>query len=187
MNIQALTDKLAMSGLSLLRGEPPLTTCPAEAASQASACGPEHGRVDEVIDLKRPDALRDVNAAWYRLATRFGLFGEQGEFLLFANLGDGDDDIDFRWLQVKIQDSWNMAGSTEGTINGPAFDGLLTMSPQGGVIIEGTTYQGDMASVLAVPNPHRALPIRRYAESIMRSGKLQPGEVASIGAWLDRG
>jgi hypothetical protein len=90
MNIEAFTGKLAASGLILLDGEPVLTSCPPEAASQASACGPEHGRVDEVIDLKRPDALRDVNAAWYRLATRFGLFGERGEFLLFVNLSDDD-------------------------------------------------------------------------------------------------
>ncbi|MDX2818844.1 hypothetical protein PV410_41015 [Streptomyces sp. PA03-5A] len=186
MNIETLTDKLGASGLLVLDGEPLLTTCPPEAASQASACGPEHGRVDEVIDLKRRDGLRDVNAAWYRLATRFGLFGERGEFLTFVNLGE-DDEIDFRWLQVKLQECWNMAGSTEGTINGPSLDGLLTMSPHGDVIIEGTTYQGGVAAVLAVPNPHRALPIRRLAESIMRSGKLPPGEAASIGAWLDRG
>ncbi|MDX2650451.1 hypothetical protein PV341_44275 [Streptomyces sp. PA03-1a] len=99
MNIETLTDKLGASGLLVLDGEPLLTTCPPEAASQASACGPEHGRVDEVIDLKRRDGLRDVNAAWYRLATRFGLFGERGEFLTFVNLGE-DDEIDFRWLQV---------------------------------------------------------------------------------------
>ncbi|MFG3379476.1 hypothetical protein [Streptomyces sp. NPDC047999] len=186
MNIEALTGKLAASGLNLLGCEPVVTTCPPEAASQASACGPEHGRVDEVIDLKRPDALRDVNAVWYRLATRFALFGERGEFLLFANLSDDDDDIDFGWLPVKLQESWNMAGSAEGTINGPSLDGLLTMSPHGDVIIEGTTYQGGMATVLAVPNPQRALPIRRFAENIMRSGNIPPEKAASIGAWLDR-
>ncbi|MFJ8852807.1 hypothetical protein [Streptomyces sp. NPDC102437] len=185
MRMETLAGELAASGLTLLGGEPVLATCPPEAATLASACGPEHGRIDEVVDLKRPNALQDVNAAWHRLATRFGLFGEQGEFLLFVNLG-GDGDSDFSWVRVKLRGGWNMAGATEGTINGPASDGLLTMSPRGGVIIEGTTYEDGMASVLAVPNPHRALPIRRFSESIMRSGEVEPGEAASIGRWLDQ-
>ncbi|MFI5862484.1 hypothetical protein [Streptomyces sp. NPDC051546] len=79
-----------------------------------------------------------------------------------------------------------LAGSTAGTVNGPASGGLSTMSPQGDVIIEGTTYEGGTAAVLAVPNPHRALPVRRYTESLLPSGELPPGEAAGIGTWLER-
>lgn len=53
--------------------------------SPASA-GPEHGRFDsgpdEIADVDAPNMADKVNASWYRMATEYGLFDEDREFLL---------------------------------------------------------------------------------------------------------
>ncbi len=174
-----------MSGITLLGVEKTATSCPPHAASQTTACGSWDGRVDEVIDFDSLDPLREVNEAWFSLASRFRLFGDGGGFLLLVNLHDDPGDIDLHWASVRLQEDWNVAGSRPSTINGPSRDGLLTMSPSGDVIIVGSTYQEYMA-VLAVPNPHRASAIRHYAQGMLRGGVLLADEAENVTRWLAR-
>lgn len=161
-----------------------MTSCPPEAA-HATSCGPWDGRVDIVVEFDSPDPLQEVDDAWSELASRFGLFGESGEFLLLVNLHDDPYDSDLYWARVRLQENWTLAGSNSATVNGPARDGLATMSPSGDVIIVGTTNQEDM-SVLAVPRPHRASAIRKFAQSMLRDGELTADEAENVKRWLAR-
>ncbi|MFI5982409.1 hypothetical protein ACIBEA_16185 [Streptomyces sp. NPDC051555] len=178
-----LATTLALSGITLLGIDETVTSCPPDAASQTTACGPWDGRVDEVVEFDSPDPLQAVDEAWWRLACQFDLFGAEGEFLLLVNLHDDPYDSDSYWARVRLQEKWTVAGSNSSTINGPSLDGLITMSPTGTVIIEGSTYQ-DYMSVLAVPSPHRASAIRKFTEFMLREHKLSADEAESVARWL---
>ncbi|MEU8463956.1 hypothetical protein [Streptomyces sp. NPDC029003] len=165
--------------------EKTVAACPPEVASLAASCGPEDGRVDEVIQYENADSLRDVNRAWMRLASRFELFGKEREFLLCVRADDESDPI---WARVRLGENWNIAGRSPSTIPGPArpwTSGLLTMSLSGSVVIIGTTYEQYM-SVLALPHPHRAPDIRRYAHYVLEKGTLSEQECENVKAWLDQ-
>ncbi|MEU6495303.1 hypothetical protein ABZ890_33740 [Streptomyces sp. NPDC046984] len=180
-----MSTTLASSGVTLLAIERTVTSCPPEAAHAATSCGPEDGRVDIIVEYDSPDPLQEVDDAWFGLALRFGLFGESGEFLLLVNLHDDPYDSDLYWARVRLQATWTVVGSNSTTINGPAGDGLGTMSPSGDVLIVGTTYEEYM-SVLAVPHPHRASAIRKYAQFMLRDGKLAADETKNVKTWLAR-
>lgn len=59
------------------------------------------------------------------------------------------------------------------------------MSPTGDVIIVGTKNQEDL-SVLAVPRPHRASAIRKFAQFMLRNGELTTDEADNVKRWLAR-
>ncbi|WRZ95652.1 hypothetical protein OHB54_45655 [Streptomyces sp. NBC_01007] len=182
---EELSRTLASSGVTLLAVERTVTSCPPQAA-HATSCGPQDGRVDIVVEYGSPDPLQEVDDAWFGLASRFGLFGESGEFLLMVNLHDDEPyDSDLYWARVRLQEQWTVAGSNRETINGPALDGLATMSPTGDVIIVGTKNQKDL-SVLAVPRPHRASAIRKFAQFMLRNGELTTDEADNVKRWLAR-
>ncbi|MGW5851046.1 hypothetical protein ACWFQ8_24390 [Streptomyces sp. NPDC055254] len=141
--------------------------------------------MDEIIQYGSPDPLRDVNNAWIRLASQFGLFGKEREFLLGVR---ADEESDSVWARVRLGEEWNVAGHSPSTITGPCrpwTGGLLTMSLSGSVVIIGTTYEQCMA-VLALPDPHRVPVIRRYAQYVMAKGKLSEWEDENLRAWLDQ-
>ncbi|MFF7590495.1 hypothetical protein ACFZCK_23710 [Kitasatospora purpeofusca] len=114
MNNEHLSARLADSGLILVRVEETVTTCPPSAAFAATGCGPEDGRVDTVVEYDTPDPLGDVNRAWFAQATRFGLLGDTGEFLLLVNMHDDPYDGDLRWARVRLGADWNVAGNRPG-------------------------------------------------------------------------
>lgn len=179
-----LIAELAASGVVALPGRPPVM-CPTEAAV-LSVCQPEDGRIDEIINLADPGARHLVNDAFLQLASRFGLFGEHGDFLLAVNYerdGLGDD---VQWIRVRLADSWDMAGGYYGTICGPSGDGLLAMSLDGKLIMSATTYESGLASVIALPDPHRAAPVRRAVGYLLDSKKTPDTEKETIRAWLDQ-
>lgn len=182
MDAHALSAALASSGISLVRIEETVRTCPPEVAGLATSCGPEDGRVDEVVHYDGPAQFREVNDAWMRLATRFGLFGKDREFLLCVRADDASDSV---WARVRLGDDWNIAGRVPNAIRGPWTGGLLTMSLSGSVVILGTTYEEYM-SVLALPAPHRAPVVRRYARYVIEQGDLSEPERENLAAWLDR-
>ncbi|MFJ9607834.1 hypothetical protein ACIRS1_15990 [Kitasatospora sp. NPDC101176] len=86
--------------------------------SPASA-RPEHGRFDshqdEVADLDASDMADKVNASWLRMATEYGLFDGNREFLLAvsrADLGEDPDEEPYTvWLRVRLLDDWDLVGS----------------------------------------------------------------------------
>ncbi|KQV09947.1 MULTISPECIES: hypothetical protein [unclassified Kitasatospora] len=176
---------LAQAGI-VLHGIEPNTSCPPGSASIAAACGPWHGRVDIAVRRDDPDFTRAINAAWLRQATNFRLFAENGQFLLLANLEeDRWEDPDSRWLRVSLGDDWNLAGPAVGGVVGPSRDGLFTMSLDGEVIIEGTTYEEE-SSVLAVPQPYRAEPFRAWTRHLIDEWKRNGEDTRWAEAWLAR-
>ncbi|MFB8241046.1 hypothetical protein ACFC58_31365 [Kitasatospora purpeofusca] len=185
VNNEQLSARLADSGLILVCVEETVTSCPPSAAFAATGCGPDDGRVDIVVEYDSPDPLGDVNRAWYAQATRFGLFGDTGEFLLLVNMHDDPYDADLRWARVRLGPLWNVSGDRSTTINGPTLDGLITMSVHGDVIVEGSTGQRAM-DVLAVPNPHKASAIRHYIGFMLRNGELSGLEADNVKNWLAR-
>ncbi|MFD9517924.1 hypothetical protein [Streptomyces sp. NPDC059979] len=138
--------------------------------------------MDEVVQYDSPDQFREVNEAWIRLATRFGLFGKEREFLHCVRADDASEAV---WARVKLGDDWHIAGRVPNTIRGPWTGGLLTMSLSGSVVVLGTTYEEYM-SVLALPHPHRVPVISRYARYYMEKGKLSATECANLAAWLNQ-
>ncbi|MFC5664559.1 hypothetical protein ACFP3U_16390 [Kitasatospora misakiensis] len=138
-----------------------------------------------MVEYDSPDPLGDVNRAWFAQATRFGLFGDTGEFLLWVDIHDEPYGGDLRWARVRLGPNWNIAGDRPTTINGPTRDGLITMSVHGDVIVEGSTGQHNM-EVLAVPNPHKASAIRHYVEFMLRDGELSGVEAENVRNWLGR-
>ncbi|MFJ4672749.1 hypothetical protein [Kitasatospora purpeofusca] len=185
MNTEQLSSRLAESGIHLVCLKEMVTSCPPSATFAATGCGPEDGRVDIKVDYNSPDPLEEVNRAWFAQATRFGLLGETGEFLLLVNMHDDPYDADPRGARVRLGADWNVAGDRPTTINGPTWDGLITMSVNGDVIVEGSTGQREM-DVLAVPNPHKASAIRHYIGFMLRNGELSGLETDNVRNWLAR-
>lgn len=119
---------------------------------------PEHGRFDsEPHEIARPDApdfADTVNAAWHRMATEYGLFDDQREFLLAvgrASLGeDPDEEPHDVWFRVRLLDAWDLVGS-EVDLPRSGFATLFTdrfvpeftvASPDGRMMLQ-TTVWGD--------------------------------------------
>ncbi|MFF9571616.1 hypothetical protein [Streptomyces sp. NPDC014685] len=112
---------IAPAGLHFVqrrRDEVPLPPLPA-GCSPASA-RPEHGRFDsypdESADVDAPDMADKVNASWYRMATQYGLFNQDREFLLGVDYNthptDGEpEDDDWAWVQVRLLDDWDLVTS----------------------------------------------------------------------------
>jgi hypothetical protein len=180
--MDALVTELAASGVIVVSRRPPVV-CPTEAAV-ISACTPKDGRIDELVNLSDPDARNQVNDAFLRLASRYGLFGENGDFLLTVNLKRDGIGIDIQWIRVRLADSWDMSGRYSRTICGPSRDGFLAMSLDGEVMISATTYEGNLGSVIALPAPYRAAPIRRAVGYLLDSERIPDEEKAAMRTWL---
>jgi hypothetical protein len=76
---------------------------------------------DEVVRRTHPDFRATFNRAWLRMATEFGLFDEQREFLLDCtdysplrkDFGDEDDEpvtVEKVWGRVRLLAEWDMTG-----------------------------------------------------------------------------
>ncbi|WP_329359217.1 hypothetical protein [Streptomyces sp. NBC_01483] len=87
--------------------------------SPASA-RPEHGRFDshpdEIADVDAPDMADKINASWYRMATEYGLFDEDREFLLGVDYNthsedEGPQEDDWAWVRVRLLDGWDFVTS----------------------------------------------------------------------------
>ncbi|RMI37005.1 hypothetical protein EBO15_37070 [Actinomadura harenae] len=63
-----------------------------------------------------------VNRAWFRLATEYGLFNEDREFLIGVDYAQSVHEPDWGWLQVQLLDEWDIVGSEVGLLGGPGFD-----------------------------------------------------------------
>ncbi|WP_031514964.1 hypothetical protein [Streptomyces sp. NRRL F-5123] len=110
---------IAPAGLHFVQrrwDEVPLPPLP-EGYSPASA-RPEHGRFDshpdEIADVDAPDMADKVNASWYRMATQYGLFNQDREFLLGVDTHptDGEPEEDgWAWVQVRLLDDWDLVTS----------------------------------------------------------------------------
>ncbi|MBB5962677.1 hypothetical protein [Planomonospora venezuelensis] len=112
---------LAPAGLHLIerRSRDEVRLPPLPPYHSPGSAGPEHGRFDShpdeipgVDDLDMPDK---VNASWFRMATEYGLFNEDREFLLAVTYSESDDVDDIEehraWVRVRLLDEWDWVAS----------------------------------------------------------------------------
>lgn len=158
----AITADLAPAGLQFVETRRGVDLPLPQHLSAASCCS-EHGRFDadpdEVIDVNDPDLPAKVNAGWWRMATEYGLFDEQREFLLSLGLEDPDaDEFVTVWARVRLLDRWDLASSDAQLLRGP-FTGLFTdrfvpefvmTSLDGRMVLETTIWGNGTVSTLVV-------------------------------------
>ncbi|GAA2892819.1 hypothetical protein ACFQQB_08505 [Nonomuraea rubra] len=139
----------------------------------AASARPEHGRFDslpdEVADVEADDMPEKVNAGWFRMATEFGLFNEDREFLLsvcyarYWETGTGDDDI--AWVQVRLLNEWDLAASEVDLLRSwmagmftERFVPEFTMASLDGQMKLNTTVWGDgtVSTIVIRPGADRA-------------------------------
>ncbi|OUC94315.1 hypothetical protein [Streptosporangium minutum] len=112
---------LAPAGLRFIerRNQAEVQLPPLPPGYSAASAGPEHGRFDshpdEVADVDAPDMPDKVNASWFRMATEYGLFNDDREFLLaveYAEYGEaGDEEAHTAWVRVGLLDDWDFVAS----------------------------------------------------------------------------
>ena len=93
------------------------------------------------------------------MATEYGLFDEQREFLLSLGLEDPDaDEFVTVWARVRLLDRWDLASSDAQLLRGP-FTGLFTdrfvpefvmTSLDGRMVLETTIWGNGTVSTLVV-------------------------------------
>ncbi|MEV7012142.1 hypothetical protein [Streptosporangium sp. NPDC051022] len=140
----------------------------------AASTGPEHGRFDshpdEIADVDDPDMPDKVNASWFRMATEYGLFNEDREFLLAANYTEYDETYDgedhIAWVQVRLLDGWDFVASEVDRLRS-SMAGLLTtrfvpeftVASLDGRTMMNTTVWGDgTVSTIAICPSHKEEP-----------------------------
>lgn len=158
---------IARAGLRFvqLRRDEVLLPLP-EGSSPASA-RPEHGRFDshpdEIADVDAPDMPDKVNASWYRMATQYGLFDQDREFLLGVDCNthptDGELEEDgWAWVQVRLLDDWDLVAS-EVTLLRSRFATLFTtrfvpeftvVSLDGHMMMNTTVWGNGTVSTIAI-------------------------------------
>lgn len=120
---------LAPAGLLFIERERGEVELPLKPNRSAASSRPEDGRFDarpdEVVDVDDPDLVTKVNAGWLRMATEFGLFDEQREFLISINCSDDVDDPEQAWVRVRLLADWDIAGSGVEQLRGH-FAGMFT-------------------------------------------------------------
>jgi hypothetical protein len=115
--IAALLAPAGLHFVQRLRGEvllPPLPPGYGPASAR-----PEHGRFDsrpdEIADVHALDMADKVNASWYRMATEYGLFDEEREFLLGIDCTHPEqeehEEDNWAWLRVRLLDGWDLVAS----------------------------------------------------------------------------
>ncbi|MBL7498752.1 hypothetical protein I6A84_04410 [Frankia sp. CNm7] len=152
LNVELLARALEGCGLRFL-GFRYLTGIPPFAAGMVTSCHPDEGRRDRTVRLDDPDLVSKANADWYALATEFGLFSAERQFLLGISvpIGSGggktvshDEEVEAVWGLVELLDDWDImgkgaaAGITGGPYGRPAF---VMSAVDGSVFVQGTVWQ----------------------------------------------
>ena len=86
-----------------------------------------------------------INAAWYRMAVRHGLFAADREFHLHAA----------GWLRVRLLDKWDFVRSEVRQLGGLCTDGryfpeFTAVSLDGRVLLETTVWGDGTISTIAI-------------------------------------
>src|SRR3954469_21026919 len=98
--------------LGLRRG----TGIPSFAAWTVTSRSPDEGRRDRTVGLNTPDRVALANADWFALASEFGLFSADRQFLLSLEIADDDKLADGEpgervWGLVELHDDWDVMGA----------------------------------------------------------------------------
>jgi hypothetical protein len=167
--------------LEVLEGGVPEVPLPVFAVVATVSCGHETGRRDAYVGFDEPDLIGQANRGWYELATSFGLFDADREFLLALPAHRYNPRVDLRqpyvWRRVRLLDDWDVMGAACGIRRGRSvlgFDDCLLGSRAGRpefsmlsldstVSVVGTTWQDGISS-LAVPHPGDTEPVRKLID-----------------------
>ncbi|WP_327720120.1 PE-PGRS family protein [Streptomyces sp. NBC_00490] len=84
------------------------------------------------VGSDRADAVAEINAQWFRLASETGILGEDRVFLVHAGCASR------RWTRVRLAADWDLAGVLGERPGQPEF---LTMSPDGDTLLGVTTEE----------------------------------------------
>jgi hypothetical protein len=84
------------------------------------------------VGSDRADAVAEINAQWFRLASETGILGEDRVFLVHAGCSSR------RWTRVRLAADWDLAGVLGERPGQPEF---LTMSPDGDTLLGVTTEE----------------------------------------------
>ena len=136
---------------------------PLPASRSAASCRREHGRFDsrpdEVVDVNDPHLPAKVNAAWWRMATEYGLLNEQREFLLLIDYRDPNArEPELKWVKVQLPDEWDLAGSGVTALQS-YFAGLFTdrfvpeltmLSLDGQALLNATVWGNGTVSTIVI-------------------------------------
>ncbi|MFE3454947.1 hypothetical protein ACFXJ8_39095 [Nonomuraea sp. NPDC059194] len=143
-----------------------------------SSARPEDGRFDsrpdEIPDVNDPDMPVKVNASWLRMASEFGLFNKDREFLLLVNYADEEDEWEDHsgWVQVRLLDEWDLAASgveqlrswIAGTFTPRFVPEFRMVSLDGQTVIETTVWGNGTVSTIAI-RPSATAPARGTEET----------------------
>ncbi|MGW1765547.1 hypothetical protein ACWCQL_15925 [Streptomyces sp. NPDC002073] len=197
-------EPLGRAGLEVLEGGVPEAPLPVFAVGATVGCGQETGRQDAYFDFGEPHLIERANRGWYELATSFGLFGSDREFLLalpaYRFNPRVDMDQPYVWRRVRLLDGWDVMGAACGIRRGRdvlGFDTCLLGSRAGRpefsmlsldstVSLCGTTWQGGISS-FAVPDPGAQEPVRRLLDSAVTDAGWSHDQRTAAIAWLQRG
>lgn len=105
------------------------------------------GEVAPAVRVRRdrPDLAVELNAQWHRLATRAGIFGGDGVFLIDVQ-DDGHGHGPRRWTRVRLGAEWDLAGTLGAHPGEPRF---VTLSSDGEALL-GVTTVADEVRIVAV-------------------------------------
>ncbi|MCX5175543.1 hypothetical protein [Streptomyces virginiae] len=162
---------LRRAGLEVIEGGVPEHALPAFVIGAVVSCGPGTGRRDAYLDYDAPRLVERANQGWYELASDFGLFGADREFLLAlpAHCYGAQAASRHRrhvWRRVRLLDDWDVMGAACAIDLGPSahgypeyilgagagHPGFGMLSLDSSVAVVGTTWQTGITS-LAVPDP----------------------------------
>ncbi|MFI1712675.1 hypothetical protein [Streptomyces litmocidini] len=196
-------EPLRRAVLEVLEAGVPEAPLPVLAVGQTVSCGQETGRRDAYFDFNEPDLIGRANRGWYELATSFGLFDADREFLLALPARRYNPRVDLRqpyvWRRVRLLDDWDVMGAACGIRRGRSMLGFdecalgsragrpefAMLSLDSMVSVVGTTWQGGISS-LAVPNPGDTEPVRRLIDYAASRAEDIPEHRLDAIAWLRR-
>jgi hypothetical protein len=122
-----MASALAPAGLRFIERVHGKVRVPLPPGRGAANCRPEHGRIDcrpeEVADVEAPDMAAIINASWLRLATQYGLFTDEREFLLAADYSETTYEPDWAWVRAQLLEPWDLAGSGVKQLGSPDHTG----------------------------------------------------------------
>ncbi|MEV5493028.1 hypothetical protein AB0L47_34495 [Streptomyces bobili] len=191
MNAEILAQAMKDCGLRFLgfrRG----TGIPPYVAGMVTSRHSDEGRRDRTAALDDPARVPKANAGWFELATRFGLFSANRQFLLSISVPHPDavDDTDVEgvWGLVELLDDWDIMGAgcavgiTGSQCGRPAF---VMSALDGSVFVQGTVWQASIGTAV-LPNPHRVQSLRDVARLSVGKPYRTAAEDEDTLAWLAR-
>ncbi|MFK0258102.1 hypothetical protein [Streptomyces sp. NPDC090445] len=191
MDTEILAQAMKDCGLRFLgfrRG----TGVPPYVAGMVTSCSTDEGRRDRTTALDDPARVTKANADWFELATAFGLFSVDRQFLLSISVPNPDavDDTDVEgvWGLVELMDDWDImgAGCAAGITGSPYGCPAFVMSTlDGSAFVQGTVWQ-DSIGTAALRNPHRVQSLRDVARLNLGKPYRSAAENEDTLAWLAR-